>query len=158
MFRNPAATLSIERCKKKDLTWRSRERLEKLYQKSFAEQVQVTQRLTDQLGILEEAFQENNSTVNQAKRNGFTIADLVRANGFGQRLKYHESVVQDQMIEQQELMERRRQELVSATQQKRVLEILREKHELREREKLQREETFELDEVSLNLRRYRQDS
>ena len=135
-----------------------RERLEKLYQKSFAEQVQVTQRLTDQLNILEEAFQENSSSVDLAKRNGFTITDLVRANGFGQRLKYHQSVVQDQMTEQQELMERRRQELVSATQQKRVLEILREKHELREREKLQREETFELDEVSLNLRRYRQES
>ena len=134
-----------------------RERLEKLYQKSFAEQVQVTQRLTDQLNILEEAFQENSSAVDLAKRSGFTIADLVRANGFGQRLKYHQSVVQDQMTEQQELMERRRQELVSATQQKRVLEILREKHELREREKLQREETFELDEVSLNLRRYRQE-
>ena len=135
-----------------------RERLEKLYQKSFAEQVQVTQRLTDQLNILEEAFQENSSAVDLAKRNGFTIADLVRANEFGQRLKYHQSVVQDQMTEQQELMERRRQELVSATQQKRVLEILREKHELREREKLQREETFELDEVSLNLRYYRQGS
>ena len=135
-----------------------RERLEKLYQKSFAEQVQVTQRLADQLNILEEAFQENSSAVDLAKRNGFTIADMVRANGFGQRLKYHQSVVQDQMTEQQELMERRRQELVSATQQKRVLEILREKHELREREKLQREETFELDEVSLNLRRYRQES
>jgi len=135
-----------------------RERLEKLYQKSFAEQVQVTQRLTDQLNILEEAFVENNSAVDLAKRNGFTIADLVRANGFGQRLKYHQSVVQDQMIEQQELLERRRQELVSATQQKRVLEILREKHELRERERLQREETFELDEISLNLRRYRQES
>ena len=135
-----------------------RERLEKLYQKSFAEQVQVTQKLTDQLNILEEAFQENSSAVDLAKRNGFTIADLVRANGFGQRLKYHQSVVQDQMTEQQELMERRRQELVSATQQKRVLEILREKHALREREKLQREETFELDEVSLNLRRYRQES
>ena len=135
-----------------------RERLEKLYQKSFAEQVQVTQRLIDQLNILEEAFQENSSAVDLAKRNGFTIADLVGANGFGQRLKYHQSVVQDQMTEQQELMERRRQELVSATQQKRVLEILREKHELREREKLQREETFELDEVSLNLRYYRQES
>lgn len=135
-----------------------RERLEKLYQKSFAEQVQVTQRLTDQLNILEEALEENNSAVDLAKRNGFTIADLVRANGFGQRLKYHQSVVQDQMIEQQELMERRRQELVSATQQKRVLEILREKHELRERERLQKEETFELDEISLNLRRYRQES
>ena len=135
-----------------------RERLEKLYKKSFAEQVQVTQRLTDQLNILEEAFQENSSAVDLAKRNGFTIADMVSANGFGQRLKYHQSVVQDQMTEQQELMERRRQELVSATQQKRVLEILREKHELREREKLQREETFELDEVSLNLRRYRQES
>ena len=135
-----------------------RERLEKLYQKSFAEQVQVTQRLTDQLNILEEAFQDNSSAVDLAKRNGFTIADLIRANEFGQRLKYHQSVVQDQMTEQQELMERRRQELVSATQQKRVLEILREKHELREREKLQREETFELDEVSLNLRRYRQES
>ena len=135
-----------------------RERLEKLYQKSFAEQVQVTQRLTDQLNILEEAFQENSSAVDLAKRNGFTIADMVRANGFGQRLKYHQSVVQDQMTEQQELMERRRQELVSATQQKRVLEILREKHELREREKLQREETLELDEVSLNLRYYRQGS
>ncbi|MEK9973501.1 MAG: flagellar FliJ family protein [Deltaproteobacteria bacterium] len=130
----------------------------KLYQKSFAEHVQVTQRLTDQLNILVEAFQENSSAVDLAKRNGFTIADLVRANGFGQRLKYHQSVVQDQMTEQQELMERRRQELVSATQQKRVLEILREKHALREREKLQREETFELDEVSLNLRRYRQES
>ena len=135
-----------------------RERLEKLYQKSFAEQVQVTQRLTDQLNILEEALEENNSAVDLAKRNGFTIADLVRANGFGQRLKYHQSVVQDQMIEQQELMERRRQELVSATQQKRVLEILREKHELKESEKLQKEETFELDEISLNLRRYRQES
>ena len=135
-----------------------RERLEKLYQKSFAEQVQVTQRLTDQLNILEEAFEENNSAVDLAKQNGFTIADLVRANGFGQRLKYHQSVVQDQMIEQQELMERRRQELVSATQQKRVLEILRDKHELRERERLQKEETFELDEISLNLRRYRQES
>ena len=135
-----------------------RERLEKLYQKSFAEQVQVTQRLTDQLNILEETLEENNSAVDLAKRNGFTIADLVRANGFGQRLKYHQSVVQDQMIEQQELMERRRQELVSATQQKRVLEILREKHELRERERLQKEETFELDEISLNLRRYRQES
>ena len=135
-----------------------RERLEKLYQKSFAEQVQVTQRLTDQLNILEDAFQENSSAVDLAKRNGFTIADLVTANGFGQRLKYHQSVVQDQMTEQQELMERRRRELVSATQQKRVLEILREKHELREREKLQREETFELDEVSLNLRYYRQGS
>ena len=135
-----------------------RERLEKLYQKSFAEQVQVTQRLTDQLNMLEDAFEENNSAVDLAKRNGFTIADLVRANGFGQRLKYHQSVVQDQMIEQQELMERRRQELVSATQQKRVLEILREKHELRERERLQKEETFELDEISLNLRRYRQES
>ncbi|HBM53986.1 MAG TPA: hypothetical protein DDZ97_12880 [Deltaproteobacteria bacterium] len=135
-----------------------RERLEKLYQKSFAEQVQVTQRLTDQLNILEEALEENNSAVDLAKRNGFTIADLVRANGFGQRLKYHQSVVQDQMIEQQELMERRRQELVSATQQKRVLEILREKHELKESERLQKEETFELDEISLNLRRYRQES
>jgi len=135
-----------------------RERLEKLYQKSFAEQVQVTQRLIDQLNILEEAFQENSSAVDLAKRNGFTIADLVGANGFGQRLKYHQSVVQDQMTEQQELMERRRQELVSATQQKRVLEILREKHEFREREKLQKEETFELDEVSLNLRYYRQES
>ena len=135
-----------------------RERLEKLYQKSFAEQVQVTQRLTDQLNILEEAFQENSSAVDLAKRSGFTISDLVAANGFGQRLKYHQSVVQDQMTEQQELIERRRQELVSATQQKRVLEILREKHELREREKLQREETFELDEVSLNLRLYRQES
>ena len=135
-----------------------RERLEKLYQKSFAEQVQVTQRLTDQLNILEEALEENNSAVDLAKRNGFTIADLVRANGFGQRMKHHQSVVQDQMIEQQELMERRRQELVSATQQKRVLEILREKHELKESERLQKEETFELDEISLNLRRYRQES
>ena len=135
-----------------------RERLEKLYQKSFAEQVQVTQRLTDQLNILEEALEENNSAVDLAKRNGFTIADLVRANGFGQRLKYHQSVVQDQMIEQQELMERRRQELVLATQQKRVLEILREKHELKESMRLQKEETFELDEISLNLRRYRQES
>ena len=87
--------------------------------------------MTDQLNILEEAFQENSSAVDLAKRNGFTIADLVGANGFGQRLKYHQSVVQDQMTEQQELMERRRQELVSATQQKRVLEILREKHALK---------------------------
>ena len=69
------------------------------------------ERLTDQINILEEAFQENSSSVDLAKRSGFTIADLVAANGFGQRLKYHQSVVQDQMAEQQELMERRRQEL-----------------------------------------------
>ena len=109
-----------------------RERLEKLYQKSFAEQVQVTQRLTDQLNILEEAFKK---TVLQSillnemvSRSQIWLSEWIRPAA-----KYHQSVVQDQMTEQQELMERRRQELVSATQQKRVLEILREKHELRER-------------------------
>lgn len=134
-----------------------RERLEKLYQKSFAEQVQATQRLQDQLGILQEAYQENDQSVNQAKQQGFTVHELLQANGFGQRLRYHESIVQDQLLEQQELLERRRQELVYATQQKRVLEILREKHYERENTRRQKEETAALDEVSLNLRRYRQD-
>lgn len=131
-----------------------RERLEKLYQKSFAEQVQVTQKLQDQLGVLQTAFEENTQAVNRAKHEGFTVQDLNMAQGFQQRLRYHEGIVQDNLSEQQEVLERRRQELVYATQQRRVLEILKENHHRREKERQRKLEIAELDEMALNLRRF----
>ena len=84
-----------------------RERLEKLYQKSMAEQVQISQKLKDQLQILQEAEEDNETLVDQSKTQGFTINDLQMATRFRYRLQYHQGLVQEQLYEQEQVVERK---------------------------------------------------
>ena len=104
-----------------------RERLEKLYQKALAEQVQLEQQHRDRKKLLEEALDVHNNDLDKAKTDGVTINQLLMGGNFQQRIKQHLELTQVQLNEQLEVVELKRHELTQATQKKRVLEILKEK-------------------------------
>ena len=131
-----------------------REKLKKLYQKSMAEQVQEAQKLKEQLQILQEAEQDNEESIDHAKSQGFTIHDLHIATRFRYRIQYHQNLVKEQLSEQEQVVERKRRELVHATQHKRALEILKEKYEQQLEQEQRKQEQMEMDEIALNLRRF----
>jgi flagellar export protein FliJ len=70
---------------------------------------------------------------------------------FEQRLQYLIEISDEQIQQQAQMVEVKQQELIGATQKKRVLEILQEKQEREEREIEEREEGMEADEIAQNL-------
>ena len=131
-----------------------RERLEKLYQKAFAEQVQIQQELRDQRQLMERALDSNNLNLDQSKSTGFTIMQMQMCDHFRERMTLQMEVNQNQLKEQEQVIELKRQELTRATQKKRVLEILKEKQQQRFEEEMDRQERMEADEIAQGLRRY----
>ena len=131
-----------------------RERLEKLYQKALAEQVQIQQELRDQRQLMERALDSNNLNLDQSKSTGFTIMHLQMSDHFRERMTLQMEVNQNQLKEQEQVIELKRQELTRATQKKRVLEILKEKQQQRFEEEMDRQERMEADEIAQGLRRY----
>ena len=63
-----------------------RERLEKLYQKALAEQVQIQQELRDQRQLMERALDSNNLNLDQSKSTGFTIMQMQMSDHFRERM------------------------------------------------------------------------
>ncbi len=131
-----------------------RERLEKLYQKALAEQVQLQQQLRDQRLLMETALAQHQRELDGYKQGGFSIMQLQLSDLFRQRVKRQVEVTEKQIEEQEQVIELKRQELTRATQKKRVLEILKEKQEQRFQEELERRERQEADEIAQGLRRY----
>ena len=131
-----------------------RERLEKLYQKALAEQVQIQQELRDQRQLMERALDSNNLNLDQSKSTGFTIKQMQMSDYFRERMTLQMEVNQNQLKEQEQVIELKRQELTRATQKKRVLEILKEKQQQRFEEEMHRQERMETDEIAQGLRRY----
>ena len=131
-----------------------RERLEKLYQKALAEQVQIQQELRDQRQLMERALDSNNLNLDQSKSTGFTIKQMQMSDYFRERMTLQMEVNQNQLKEQEQVIELKRQELTRATQKKRVLEILKEKQQQRFEEEMDRQERMEADEIAQGLRRY----
>ena len=131
-----------------------RERLEKLYQKALAEQVQIQQELRDQRQLMERALDSNNLNLDQSKSTGFTIMQMQMGDHFKERMTLQMDVNQNQLKEQEQVIELKRQELTRATQKKRVLEILKEKQQQRFEEDMDRQERMEADEIAQGLRRY----
>ena len=127
-----------------------RERIEKLKQKALAEQLQVVQGIRSQMDSLNTAIANSNSTVNQAKSHGFTIAQLQMHERYNQRTKKEIQVLVQRLKEQESVTNRRQKELTQATQKRRVLEILKEKDAQRLKEEIDRQERAQMDEVSLN--------
>ena len=128
-----------------------RERLEKLYQKALAQEVQIYQKLLDQRQVLRESRSENGSALDNSKQHGFTMPQLQVRDRFEQRLQYLIEISDEQIQQQAQMVEVKQQELIGATQKKRVLEILQEKQEREEREIEEREEGMEADEIAQNL-------
>ena len=134
-----------------------RERLEKLYQKALAEQVQLEQQHRDRKKLIQEALDIHNNDLDKAKAEGVTISQLLMGGNFQQRIKQHLELTQAQLDEQLEVVELKRNELTQATQKKRVLEILKEKEIEKFKVETERLERLEADEIAQNYRRDLQD-
>jgi flagellar FliJ protein len=133
-----------------------RERLEKMYQKALAEELQAEQRIQRQQDLVQEAMADNLSRTNQAKQQGFTVMELQMSQHFERRLERILEVTDEHLRRQQQVVALKRQELTRASQKKRVLEILKEKQEREHYEEMERQERVSADEIAQNLRRYRQ--
>ena len=130
-----------------------RERLEKLYQKALAEQLQLEKQHRDRKKLMEDALDTHNSDLDKAKSDGFTMNQLLMGENFQQRIKEHLELTQIQLNEQSEVVELKRHELSQATQKKRVLEILKEKEIEKYKAEKERLELMEADEIAQNYRR-----
>ncbi|MDG1488153.1 MAG: flagellar FliJ family protein [SAR324 cluster bacterium] len=134
-----------------------RERLEKLYQKALAEQVQLEQQHRERKKLIQEALDIHNNDLDKAKAEGVTISQLLMGGNFQQRIKLYLELTQAQLDEQLEVVELKRHELTQATQKKRVLEILKEKEIEKFKVETERLERLEADEIAQNYRRDLQD-
>ena len=131
-----------------------RERLEKLYQKALAEQVQLEQQYSDRKQLMQDALKNYNNELDEAKAHDVTINQLLMGGQFQQRIEQQLELTQDQLNEQLEVVELKRHELTQATQKKRVLEILKEKEIKKFRDETERLERLEADEIAQNYLRH----
>ena len=131
-----------------------RERLEKLYQKALAEQVQIEKHHRETINIMQDALEVHNKDLDEAKKNGVTINQLLMGGDFQMRIKNNLEIRIEQLKEQLEVVELKRHELTKATQKKRVLEILKEKEIKELKAEKDRLERMEADEIAQNYRRY----
>mgnify|MGYP000188598024 FL=1 len=133
-----------------------RERLEKLYQKALAEQVQLEIQHRDRKKLMQDALEIYNNDLDKAKAEGVTLNQLLLGGLFQQRVEQHLEHTQDLLNEQLEVVELKRHELTQATQKKRVLEILKGKEIQKYKTEMERLERLEADEIAQNYRRYTQ--
>ena len=131
-----------------------RERLEKLYQKALAEQVQLEQQYRDRKQLMQDALNNYNNELDEAKAHDVTINQLLMGGQFQQRIEQQLEFTQDQLNEQLQVVELKRHELTQATQKKRVLEILKEKEIKTFRDETERLERLEVDEIAQNYLRH----
>ena len=131
-----------------------RERLEKLYQKALAEQVEIEKQYRDRKQMMEETLKLHNKDLDEAKTQGVTINQLLIGDRFQQRIERQLELTQDQLTEQLDIVELKRNELTVATQKKLVLEILKEKEIKKFKDETERLERLEADEIAQNFRRY----
>ena len=131
-----------------------RERLEKLYQKALAEQVQLEQQYRDRKQLMQDALNNYNNELDEAKARDVTINQLLMGGPVQQRIEQQLELTQDQLNEQLEVVELKRHELTQATQKKRVLEILKEKEIKKFRDETERLERLEVDEIAQNYLRH----
>ena len=128
-----------------------RERVEKLKQKEFAEELQISQDIKSQIDTCEKNLQGSRMEVNQLKNQGFTVGHLQFHDQFRQRMNQQIGVLDQQLQDQSEVVEVKQKNLVKATQDRRALEILKEKELERFHEKQNRLERMEMDEIAQNF-------
>ena len=131
-----------------------RERLEKLYQKALADEVQAEQQYNEKLELMSSALDVHNKDLDDAKENGLTISQLILGGHFQQRIGQQMELIEYQLKEQQEVVDLKRHELTLATQKKRVLEILKDKENKKFIDEMERLERLEADEIAQNYRRH----
>ena len=131
-----------------------RKRLEKFYQKAFADEVQAEQQYKEKLELISSAIDVHNKDLDDAKENGLTISQLILGGHFQQRIEQQMELIGYQLKEQQEVVDLKRHELTLATQKKRVLEILKDKENKKYIDEMERLDRLEADEIAQNYRRH----
>ena len=139
-----------------DTALRVRERLERLYQKALAEQIQIEKHHREIINVMQDALEDHNNDLDESKKNGVTLNELLIGNDFQLRIKNNLEIKKEQLKEQLEVVELKRHELTKATQKKRVFEILKEKEIKEFHEEKKRLERLEVDEIAQNYRRFSQ--
>ena len=96
----------------------------------------------------------NNKDLDEAKKNGLTINQLLMGTDFQKRINNNLEIKKAELNDHLEVVSLKRRELTRASQKKRVFEILKEKeikqYEL-EKERLER---MEVDEIAQNYKRF----
>lgn len=128
-----------------------RERVERLKQKAFAEQLQVSQKIKNQIETIQKESKLSAEQLSSLKQQGFTITQLQFYGQYQKRLEQQIMILESQLKEQNEIVEVKQQELLKATQNRRVLEILKEKELQRFWKKQDRLERIEMDEIAQNF-------
>jgi len=135
-----------------DTALRVRERLERLYQKALAEQIQIEKHHREIINVMQDALEVHNNDLDESKKNGVTLNELLIGNDFQLRIKNNLEIRKEQLKEQLEVVELKRHELTKATQKKRVFEILKEKEIKEFQYEKRRLERLEADEIAQNYR------
>ena len=131
-----------------------RDRLEKLYQKALAEQIQIEKHHRDIIKVMEDAIEVHNEDLDHAKKNALTINQLLIGNKFQRRIKKNLGIRHEQLKDHLEIVELKRKELTKATQKKRVFEILKEKEINKYNKEKERLDRLVADEIAQNYRRF----
>ena len=131
-----------------------RERLEKLYQKALAEQVQIEKQHREIINVMHDALEAHNNDLDEAKKNSVTLNQLLMGGDFQLRIKNNLEIRKEKLKEQLEVVELKRNELTKATQKKRVFEILKEKEIKEFQAEEERLERLEADEIAQNYLRH----
>ncbi|MGK5090437.1 flagellar export protein FliJ [Deltaproteobacteria bacterium TL4] len=131
-----------------------RERVEKLKQKDVAQQLQVVQKIKDEILGIEDSMAQSSQAVNRSKSEGFTIMQLRFNDNFQKRAKQRILILKEQMRQQQQVLAVKQKALLKAAQGKKVLEILKGKEEKRYKEKMEYLERSEMDEIAINRHRF----
>ena len=131
-----------------------RERLEKLYQKALAEQIQIEKQHRDIISVMKNALETHNSDIDFAKKNTLTINQLLMSTNFQKRISSNLESKNQQLNEHLEIVALKRKELTKATQKKRIFEILKEKEVKKIKQYEERLDRLEADEIAQNYLRH----
>ena len=125
-----------------------RKRLEKLYQKALSEEIQIKYNLDKQKENLENIISEHEFEMNLSKKKGINIIELQMSDNFLNRIKDNINLTENKIDEQNDKVDIKKKELTLATQKKRILEILKDKYNLKVEDKLRKDERKLEDEIS----------
>lgn len=128
-----------------------RTRQERIKYKEYSQELIRQQALLGRIHALENDLQRAGQSMDQMRQgSGVTAYPLQMHNLFRQRVAAEIAVLQEQLREQDEALEAKRQELVQARRDYRTMEILRDKEHVRYEAEEARRERNVMDETAAN--------
>ncbi len=125
-----------------------RQRLEELSQKEFGEALSKLKTEEEKIAHLKGLYGKTSAEIDALKESGATGSEMELHNSYVMGLKRHITEQERILAAVSAAVERKRVELVEASRNRKVIEIMKEKSLLQHNEKLNRQEQKESDERS----------